>query len=188
MLALWTAGFFIFASGVPTAEPSDYESTDGVAVLTGGKRRLLEGVILMEQQIADRMLISGVGGNASLDGLLLAVGANPKEAASYASRIEIDRVSDSTAENADAIAAWAKRHRLRNVRLVTSNYHMPRAMYELRRRMPLFRIVAHPVFTPAFRAESWWMHPNSAGILFTEYVKFVAAILRNAVFFCAPEK
>jgi len=172
----WTSGFFMFVGAVPKEETVDYGSTDGVAVLTGGKRRVLEGMILMEQQISDRMLISGVGGNATLDALLMSLGVAPKDAAGYSSRIEIDYDSHSTAQNAEAIAEWAKKHRLRHIRLVTSNYHMPRAMYELRRQMPLFPVVAHPVFTPAFRADHWWRHPNSIGILLAEYTKFIAAI------------
>ena len=178
-LLAWVGGFFIYSGLIPREETVDYGATDAVAVLTGGNKRLLEGVILMEQQIADRMLISGVGGNATLDHLLESIGVEKSQTEAFAARIEIDRESRSTAENADAIAAWIKKHRLRHLRLVTANYHMPRALYELRQRAPYFPVVAHPVFSPSFKTHAWWRHPNSIALIFSEYNKFLAAFVMH---------
>jgi uncharacterized SAM-binding protein YcdF (DUF218 family) len=181
-LAAWAAGFAAFVLAVPGEEAADYGTTDGVAVLTGGQGRLLEGLIILEQQIAGRMLVSGVGGNATVRQLLASAGVEGKRADPFAPLIDLDYGSQHTADNAEAVAAWIKRHRFRHIRLITSNYHMPRAMYELRQQGPAmahFPVVAHPVFSGSFAEEGWRLRPASVLMLLSEYHKLLAAMARH---------
>ena len=44
----------------------------------------------------------------------------------------LERESFDTRSNADEVARWVVRRRIRSIRLVTNEVHMPRARYELR--------------------------------------------------------
>ena len=58
--------------------------------------------------------------------------------------------------NAREIAAWAKTHSYNSLIVVTADYHMPRAMLELRGAMPGVELIAYPVKTDALDAGRWW--------------------------------
>ncbi len=47
--------------------------------------------------------------------------------------VELGHESVDTRSNAQETAAWAKRGDIRSIRLVTTDWHMPRAHYELGR-------------------------------------------------------
>jgi uncharacterized SAM-binding protein YcdF (DUF218 family) len=66
----------------------------------------------------------------------------------------------------------------RSVIVVTSNYHMPRTMAELRRRMPDVALVPFPVITDKMRSEAWWSSAPTAKLLFSEYLKYIVAQVR----------
>jgi hypothetical protein len=42
------------------------------------------------------------------------------------------------------------------------------------------------VVTPGLRDEPWWSNPQTARILFVEYVKYVAAVVRQGLDPTAP--
>ena len=62
--------------------------------------------------------------------------------------------------------------------MVTSNYHMPRALAEIAHQLPDVALVPFPVVTHRQRAEPWWAGGATARLMFSEYVKFVFAKLR----------
>jgi uncharacterized SAM-binding protein YcdF (DUF218 family) len=80
--------------------------------------------------------------------------------------IDLGRESVDTRSNAQETAQWLKRHKFRTVRLVTTDWHMPRARFELKRQSPAVEVMSDAIQSkPSFRQ------------LFTEYNKY---LLRHA--------
>ena len=62
--------------------------------------------------------------------------------------------------------------------VVTSGYHMPRALAELAHQLPGVEFVPYPVISERLRAEPWWSHIATTKLLFSEYVKYIVAAIR----------
>ena len=64
---------------------------------------------------------------------------------------------------------------------MTSSYHMPRSLTELRRTLPGVKLVPHPVISHRLHTRRWWTDAYTARVLFAEYVKFLPAAARYSV-------
>jgi uncharacterized SAM-binding protein YcdF (DUF218 family) len=62
--------------------------------------------------------------------------------------------------------------------VVTSNYHMPRAIVELSHAMPDIELIPFAVVGDKWRDEPWWTSGATLRLLLSEYAKYVAAALR----------
>jgi uncharacterized SAM-binding protein YcdF (DUF218 family) len=85
--------------------------------------------------------------------------------------LTLDQASVDTRSNAREAAQWISAHKLRSVRLVTSDWHMRRAAWELERAAPKGTRVERD----AVRS-----HP-SLRTLFLEYHKLLARRIGSAV-------
>jgi uncharacterized SAM-binding protein YcdF (DUF218 family) len=166
------AGFlwFLRAAAAPAADPA--LRADGVAVLTGGAERVRTGLTLLLDDRAARLIVSGVHRDATLADLLRGAGLAPELAAEVADRVTLGHAAASTRGNAAEIAAWARQEGIGSVRVVTANYHMPRALLELRRALPDAALLPHPVVPASFRGPAG---PLVWRLLVSEYLKLVAA-------------
>jgi uncharacterized SAM-binding protein YcdF (DUF218 family) len=117
---------------------------DGIVALTGGPGRVETALHLLVDGKADRLLITGIGGGADLAtfGHLAGIDVD-----ALASRITLGRYAASTRGNGVETAAWAARHRIASLIVVTAGYHMPRALIELRAALPNVRLYPLPVQT-----------------------------------------
>ncbi len=157
-LLLYVLGYALFAVLLP--KPAGEERTDAIVVLTGGSGRLERGFELMERDRAQRMLISGV--DRTVRAVELAEAYDVDERLLECC-VTLGRESFDTRSNADEVARWLERRRFRTMRLVTNDLHMPRAGYELRKRIgPDIVVVSDAVQTdPTFTQ------------IFTEYNKYL---------------
>lgn len=127
----WALGFAAFVVLLPRA--AGPVVTDGVVVLTGAEGRIARGSDTIEKHLAKRMLISGVDRTV-----------RPAELAEkqeipliiLACCVDLGKSASDTRSNAAETAAWVKAHGYASIRLVTSDWHMPRAQFELRRVLP----------------------------------------------------
>ena len=62
--------------------------------------------------------------------------------------------------------------------MVTSGYHMPRAMAEIAHQLPGVTLVAFPVFSEKLRLEPWWSSTTTLRLLLLEYLKFLFSQVR----------
>lgn len=158
VLLAYVLGYALFATTLPRAAGA--ERTEGVVVLTGGSGRLDRGFEILERGLAERMLISGVERTVRPVELADAYAVDPDL---FDERIELGREAFDTRSNADEVARWVERHEIGSFRLVTNEIHMPRARYELEKRVPQgVAIVADAVPTDP-----------SARALFLEYNKYL---------------
>lgn len=130
LLLLYVLGYAGFAVLLPKA--GDERSTDGIVVLTGGAKRLERGLDLMQRDKAKRMLVSGVERTVRPVELADRYNTDP---ALFECCIDLGREAVDTRSNAEETARWVERHKLKSIRLVTNDWHMPRAGFELSRQM-----------------------------------------------------
>jgi uncharacterized SAM-binding protein YcdF (DUF218 family) len=83
--------------------------------------------------------------------------------------------------NARESAQWARAMGYRKLILVTADYHMPRALIELRSALPGSQVTPYPVATPALDARQWWTTALGARRMTLEYCKYLAILAREAV-------
>jgi uncharacterized SAM-binding protein YcdF (DUF218 family) len=62
--------------------------------------------------------------------------------------------------------------------VVTSNWHMPRAMAELAHQLPDVTLISFPVISPKVKDDPWWSNLDTARLLFEEYLKYLFALVR----------
>lgn len=158
VLVAWLLGFAAFALTLPA--PADDGITDGIVVLTGGPGRIRRGIMLLEDKRARRLLVSGVDRQVRAHELAAEFDV-PQDLAVCC--IDLGRESVDTRSNADETAAWVKKRRYRSIRLVTTDWHMPRARFELSRMLDGDVVIVGDAVRsePSFR------------VLFTEYNKYV---------------
>ena len=130
LMLAYAFGYAAFAVMLP--KPAGDERTDAIVVLTGGSGRLERGFALMERGLGRRMLISGVARTVRPEDLAEVYDVDPRL---FECCIALDRESFDTRSNADEIARWLERRRFTSIRLVTNDLHMPRAGYEVRKRV-----------------------------------------------------
>jgi uncharacterized SAM-binding protein YcdF (DUF218 family) len=130
VLLAWALGFALFVVTLPGPAPDS--KTDGIVVLTGGPGRISRGLGLLEAGLAKRMLVSGVDRRVKPHELAAEFGASTRLIDCC---VDLGNESVDTRSNAEETAAWAKRHGVRSIRLVTTDWHMPRARFELGRML-----------------------------------------------------
>ena len=127
LVLLWAFGFALFVTTLP--RPAGDETTDGIIVLTGGPGRLQRGLAMLAGGKARRMLISGVAREVGRREIATVYHIVP----ALMTRIDLGHESVDTRSNADEAARWIEAHDYRSIRLVTTDWHMPRARLELAR-------------------------------------------------------
>jgi uncharacterized SAM-binding protein YcdF (DUF218 family) len=123
----WALGFVLWTLLLPG--PLEGNTTDAIVVPTGGPGRIDRGLDLLRRHQAKRMLVTGVGAGVRPVDLAREYRIDP---ALLACCVDLGRDAVDTRSNAGETAAWLKRQRFASVRLVTSDWHLPRAGMELR--------------------------------------------------------
>jgi uncharacterized SAM-binding protein YcdF (DUF218 family) len=173
--AVLLIGFFGFVQSLDRTEPRLLPKGDGIVALTGGPDRIPDAVGWLAQGHGERLLISGVGTQVSLDQLAQ---TSPRLRGWLACCIDLDRQARNTVGNAEETRRWALARGYRSLVVVTSSYHMPRAMVELQRSMPDMHLIAAPVVTERLQGLQYWRDPSLLKILGQEYAKFIVAYVR----------
>ena len=176
VLAVWGIGLFRFAAAIPSAVADTTARTDAIIVLTGGSRRLGTGLKLLADDAAGKLFVSGVYQGVDVTKLLEMSQREPEELRCC---VDIGHSAGNTAGNAAETAAWMADNGYRSLRLVTSNYHMPRSMMEFRHAMPDAVVIAHPVFPENVKWDKWWAWPGTATLIVGEYNKLLLAWARH---------
>lgn len=170
-------GFVDFLSRVPPAEERPPRNADGIVVLTGGSSRISDALELLSAGYGKRLLISGVhptNGYGDIQRTL------PDSKRLFACCVDLDYSAVNTRSNATETRRWAMERGFRSLIVVTSNYHMPRAIVELSHSMPDIELVPFAVVGEKWREEPWWTSGAALRLLLSEYAKYVFAQARVA--------
>jgi uncharacterized SAM-binding protein YcdF (DUF218 family) len=170
-------GFLWFVWRVPADEVALNRNADGIVALTGGASRVADAMELMAAGRGKRLLISGAY-RTTTPGEISRL--NPVYARVAGCCVDFDN-SLNTLGNAIETKRWAERWGFRSLIVVTSNYHMPRALAEIAHQLPGVALVPFPVVTDKQRAEPWWTNSAIARLMLSEYMKYVFARVRMGV-------
>ncbi len=168
-------GFVIYASSIDRNGARSVVQADGIVVLTGGKSRINKALKLLAAGKAKRLLISGVHAQTSVGQLArLFPGAKPL----FNCCIDLGRAAKDTIGNAHETRSWARQKGFGSLIVVTSSYHMPRAIAEFRTVMPDTELKAYGIASSNVDMDQWWSDSATLRLLFSEYLKYIPAITK----------
>lgn len=187
VLLVWSAGLVAFADRVRKSTPAiEPPAADGVVALTGASDdRIAAGIRLLEEGKGRRLLVSGVNRKVKREEVQAAVGASDRV---YECCVDLGFDAEDTLGNAQEIAAWAEARTYDHVIVVTSDYHMPRAILEIRGAAPRLELTPYPVVTPSLNAGRWWRSARGVTFMAWEYTKYLVVLAREAVLSIGDEK
>jgi uncharacterized SAM-binding protein YcdF (DUF218 family) len=175
---LLTGGFFWFAWQIQTEETPLDRNADGIVVLTGAAARIPDAIELLAAEHGKRLLITGVHRDTRAREIAR---LTPLYSKFFTCCIDLDRSALNTFGNALETKRWAVDHNFNSLIVVTSNWHMPRAMAEMRHQLPQTTLVPYPVISDKVRSESWWTNTETLRLLVGEYFKFLFAHVRMRI-------
>jgi uncharacterized SAM-binding protein YcdF (DUF218 family) len=168
-------GFVAFLSQLRGAETTPDRKADGIVVLTGGSSRVSDAMELLAAGYGKRLLISGVHPTSGASDISRSLSDNQSLLSCC---VDLDRSAINTRSNAAQTRRWVHERGFKSLIVVTSNYHMPRAIVELSHAMPDIALIPFAVVGEKWRDEPWWMSGATMRLLLSEYVKYVAAEVR----------
>ncbi len=131
IVLVYAFGFLGFAVSLP--EPLAEQEADAVIVLTGGAGRIDRGLQTVESGLVKQMFVSGV--DPEVKPREFAVEFNvPRQTMDCC--VKLGYLAVDTRSNAGEAAQWLKENEFTSVRLVTTDWHMPRASSEFAETVP----------------------------------------------------
>jgi uncharacterized SAM-binding protein YcdF (DUF218 family) len=171
-LALGFAGFVWL---LPSQEIALVGNADGIVVLTGGASRVTDALELLASGRGKRLLITGVNPGTT-------TGDIARQTVDYGRLlnccVDLDYSALNTLGNAVQARRWALDHDFKSLIVVTSAYHMPRALAELAHQLPDAALIPYPVVSDRLRIEPWWSNSETTKLVLSEYLKYLFAKVR----------
>jgi uncharacterized SAM-binding protein YcdF (DUF218 family) len=168
-------GFLGFVRLLPDEEVTLNDKADGIVVLTGGTARVSDALELLASGHGKRLLITGVNPGTTTNDIA-------RQTVEYGNMlrccVDLDYSALNTLGNAVQTRRWALEHGFTSLIVVTSSYHMPRALAELAHQLPDAKLIPYPVVTDKLRAEPWWSNSETTRLVVSEYLKYLFAKLR----------
>ena len=173
LIGVFVACFQQFILTLPKANITVLRPVDGLVVATGGQARIQKGLELLSEGNANRMLISGVGEGISKELLKKSLSLSDQQALFFDCCVELEFTAIDTNGNAKATFQWMQKHNLKNILLVSANYHLPRAEIIFKRYLPKSSIYIQPVYPPDLKLSHWYLNWQTSKLLIKEYLKFL---------------
>lgn len=156
LLTLWLIGYVVFAISAARLQPqSPAQKVDAIIILTGGQGRIETGLGLFAAGNAENVFITGVHPYVKRS----EIRALWKEDTPLPNCcIMLGYEARTTQQNAQETKAWLATHGHSTIRLVTGNFHMPRALGEFRHSLSDIEIIPHPIEQPrlALNTIEYW--------------------------------
>src|ERR1700753_1118037 len=169
-------GFVGFLSQLRGTEHRPGSNADGSVALTGGSSRVSDAVDLLADGYGKRLLISGV--HPTNDAADISRSLPDNQTALMTCCVDLDHSAVNTRSNAAGTRRWVHERGFKSLIVVTSDYHMPRAIAELSHAMPDITLIPFVVVGDKWRDEPWWTSGATLRLLLSEYVKYVAVEMR----------
>src|SRR5882672_5079167 len=174
-VVLLLAGFFWFVGHIATEVVPLNRNADGIVVLTGAATRIPDAMELLASERGKRLLITGVH-SATTSKEIARV--TPLYSKYINCCIDLDRSALNTFGNAIETKRWAHKNSFNSLIIVTSNWHMPRALVEINHQLPEIALIPYPVVSEHMKSGSWWLEGDTVRLLIGEYFKYLFALVR----------
>lgn len=175
--AAWSIGLIAFCNLVKNTDTSQQMmKTDAIVILTGGSNRISAGLDMMKAGMSKQVFISGVNEKVTLNQIL---SLWPEyDGSDLRCCITLDYAAQDTKDNATEALKWIRSRHVQSFRLVTSDYHIMRALMEFTRLMPEKGIFPSPVASTSaeYAAKGGYMK-----LMVGEYHKTILTWLRMAL-------
>ncbi len=168
-------GFGVFLWLLPNQEVALERNADGIVVLTGGTSRVADALELLAAGHGKRLLITGVNPGTTTADIAREV---PHYGRLLACCVDLDYSALNTLGNAIETRRWTLDRGFQSLIIVTSAYHMPRALAEIAHQLPSVALIAFPVVSDRLRVEPWWSNGVTTRLVLSEYFKYLFAKLR----------
>ena len=180
------AYFFIelnsFKERILTLQKDPINLSSNVVILTGGTNRIKEGFEVIykldKKSISNlKVLVSGTGKGFSK--LSLQEKLNPNfDLRLIECCVKLDSVSQNTYSNAVETSKWVSKNNIKEILLITSNYHIPRSILEFQNKMPNLKILYYPIIPKKHQINKWLKSFETFSLIFIEYCKYIIANVR----------
>src|SRR5271169_3451570 len=160
-------GFVTFLLFLPKEVVLDRHA-DGIVVLTGGTSRVTDALELLAAGRGKRLLISGVNPGTTTSDIAHQVSEYSRFLSCC---VDLDYSALNTLGNAVETRRWVIDRGFHSLIIVTSAYHMPRALAEIAHQLPDVVLIPFPVVADRLRVEPWWSNSTTTRLVLSEYFK-----------------
>ena len=198
-IALYFAGLIHFANKVKifskrshtafTQLPKQNINSEAIVVLTGDRRRIPKALELLRLRPSPLLIISGAG-TMSLKEVVNQQGDSAVNIHEVWKKIRLESLSSSTIENAHETERLLRPLNVKRIVLVTSEYHMVRALEIFQKALPQYEYADYPVHSDVshllemkFSGKAF----NGLWYLNFEYVKYLLYFFYSS-HFLAPNR
>ena len=182
MLSFFFQGLLDFKEKISSLQKHSNTLNLDIVILTGGSNRIKNGLKIVNDvhkftKANSKILISGTGKGFTKKSLkkLLTSNFNLKLLECC---IKFENISTDTYSNASETYKWVKMNNIKKFILITSNYHMPRAILEFKNQMPNREIFTYPIIPKNHDIGNWLNSSETFSLIFVEYSKLLIASLR----------
>ena len=185
IFVLFFIGLYNFKKNILSFTKYNKENSN-IVILTGGTNRIKDGLKIVKdfkksKKHNYKILVSGTGTGFTKKSLKNKLGPNFNPHLIQCC-IDLDNVSQNTLTNASETLKWTNKNNIKEFILITSNYHMPRALLEFKNVMPNLKIHTYAITPKKHDIENWFGSYQTFGLVFTEYCKHIVANLRIKFF------
>ena len=176
---------FNFKEKILSIEKYNSHKKSNIVILTGGSNRIKDGLKIINKfensnNLNFKILLSGTGKGFSKVTLRKKLTSN-FDLKLLDCCLELESVSKNTYSNASETFKWTKKNNIKQFILITSNYHMQRALLEFKNKMPNIKIFTHPITPRKHNIDKWLYSLETFSLVLNEYSKFLIASFRIRV-------
>ena len=144
------------------------KNVNNIVVLTGNTGRLVFGLDLMSNNIKSRMLITGVAKGVKYSEII-------KNRDVKRDRIDLGYKAQTTLGNAIETSLWIKEYDIRDIILVTDNWHMQRTLLLFNITMPNIEVSPYPIESMNFTMEDFFQFEKKTFFIYKEHLKYIVS-------------
>ena len=144
------------------------KNINNIVVLTGNTGRLVFGLDLMSNNSKSRMLITGVAKGVKYSEII-------KNRDVKRDRIDLGYKAQTTLGNAIETSLWIKEYDIRDIILVTDNWHMQRTLLLFNITMPNIEVSPYPIESMNFTMEDFFQFEKKTFFIYKEHLKYIVS-------------